>query len=179
MSLKLNTASGGSITLQEADTASNLTLTVPAQAGTVAIKETPAFSAYLTLSQSVANNTVTKITINTEEFDTNSNYDTSNYRFTPTVAGYYQVNGLVTFTTLSSGYYGIVRLFKNGSEVKYGVNTPSATNAYTRSNISVLVYLNGSTDYIELYCYQNSGSSNPLATGSVDSYFQASMVRAA
>jgi hypothetical protein len=35
MSLKLNTASGGSITLQEADTASNLTLTVPAQAGTV------------------------------------------------------------------------------------------------------------------------------------------------
>jgi len=35
MSLKLNTASGGSITLQEADTASNLTLTVPAQAGSV------------------------------------------------------------------------------------------------------------------------------------------------
>jgi hypothetical protein len=35
MSLKLNTASGGSITLQEADTASNLTLTVPAQAGTI------------------------------------------------------------------------------------------------------------------------------------------------
>jgi hypothetical protein len=35
MSLKLNTASGGSITLQEADTASNLTLTVPATAGTM------------------------------------------------------------------------------------------------------------------------------------------------
>jgi hypothetical protein len=35
MSLKLNTASGGSITLQEADTASNLTLTVPATAGTI------------------------------------------------------------------------------------------------------------------------------------------------
>ena len=36
MSLKLNTASGGSITLQEADTASNLTLTVPAVSGTMA-----------------------------------------------------------------------------------------------------------------------------------------------
>jgi hypothetical protein len=35
MSIKLNTASGGSITLQEADTASNLTLTVPAQAGSI------------------------------------------------------------------------------------------------------------------------------------------------
>jgi hypothetical protein len=35
MSLKLNTASGGSITLQEADTASNLTITVPAVTGTM------------------------------------------------------------------------------------------------------------------------------------------------
>jgi hypothetical protein len=35
MSLKLNTSSGGSITLQEADTASNLTLTVPAVTGTL------------------------------------------------------------------------------------------------------------------------------------------------
>lgn len=35
MSLKLNTASGGSITLQEADTASNLTLTIPAVTGTM------------------------------------------------------------------------------------------------------------------------------------------------
>ena len=37
MSLKLNTASGGSITLQEADTASNLTITVPATTGTMAL----------------------------------------------------------------------------------------------------------------------------------------------
>jgi hypothetical protein len=35
MSIKLNTASGGSITLQESNTASNLTLTVPAQSGSI------------------------------------------------------------------------------------------------------------------------------------------------
>lgn len=35
MSLKLNTASGGSITLQETDTASNVTLTVPAATATL------------------------------------------------------------------------------------------------------------------------------------------------
>jgi hypothetical protein len=44
MSLKLNTASGGSITLQEADTASNLTLTVPAQSATLATLTTPSFA---------------------------------------------------------------------------------------------------------------------------------------
>jgi hypothetical protein len=40
MSLKLNTASGGSITLQEADTASNLTLTVPAVSATMITNKT-------------------------------------------------------------------------------------------------------------------------------------------
>jgi len=40
MSLKLNTASGGSITLQEADTASNLTITVPAVTGTAVLQNT-------------------------------------------------------------------------------------------------------------------------------------------
>jgi hypothetical protein len=44
MSLKLNTASGGSITLQEADTASNLTITVPAVSGTMATSTTPSFT---------------------------------------------------------------------------------------------------------------------------------------
>jgi hypothetical protein len=44
MSLKLNTASGGSITLQEADTASNLTITVPAVTGTMATSTTPSFT---------------------------------------------------------------------------------------------------------------------------------------
>jgi hypothetical protein len=44
----------------------------------------------------ITSNTFTKVQINTEEFDTNSNFDsTTNYRFTPTVAGYYQVNGSV------------------------------------------------------------------------------------
>ena len=139
----------------------------------------PAFSAYLGSAQSTNSGVVTKAQFNAEEFDTNNNFDsTTNYRFTPTVAGYYQVNGLIVFTALSSGYYAQAQLFKNGSVFKYGVNTPSATNAYVRSNISTLVYLNGSTDYIELYATQNSGSSNPLATGVADSYFQASMVRA-
>jgi hypothetical protein len=37
MSLKLNTASGGSITLQETDTASNVTVSLPAVTGTIFI----------------------------------------------------------------------------------------------------------------------------------------------
>ena len=54
----------------------------------------PAFRAYNVAVQNISNATWTKVQLTTELFDTNSNFDNStNYRFTPTVAGYYQFNG--------------------------------------------------------------------------------------
>jgi hypothetical protein len=45
--------------------------------------------------------------------------------------------------------------------------------------VSALIYMNGSTDYVELYAYQNAGGSQTSGTGSAENYFQASLVRAA
>ena len=65
-----------------------------AKLGTNVAGNGPAFYAYRTATQTgIASATFTKIQLNVELFDTNSNYDNvTNYRFTPTVAGYYQVN---------------------------------------------------------------------------------------
>ena len=53
---------------------------------------TPAFEASLSGDQSISNDTSTKITFNTEQFDTAGAYDnSSNYRFTPQTAGKYYV----------------------------------------------------------------------------------------
>ncbi len=173
--LKLSTASGGSITLDPTNTASNLTITVPASTATMAING-PAFSAYQSSAQTVSNNTNTKIQFQTEEFDTNSCFDNStNYRFTPTVAGYYQVNGRVEYA--AGGPYTYCTIYKNGSFFKPGA-VSNATGTYA-CTVSALVYLNGSTDYIELYSQQVSGGSTTVSTGSPATYFQASMVRAA
>ena len=49
----------------------------------------PRFYAYRNGSQSIANNTYTVIQFNAENFDSDSKFDTSTYRFTPTVAGFY------------------------------------------------------------------------------------------
>ena len=50
----------------------------------------PAFEAYLSANQTVSDNAVTKVQFNTKLFDTDSAYDNStNYRFTPGVAGKY------------------------------------------------------------------------------------------
>jgi hypothetical protein len=137
----------------------------------------PAFSATRSGTQSIANNTFTKIQFNAEEFDTNSNYDsTTNFRFTPTVAGYYQVNGSASWS-FTSGFSN-ASIYKNGSQFKWG-NLVAATTAGCSGAVSALIYLNGSTDYIELFTYQSSGLSQNISTSTTETYFQASMVRAA
>ena len=129
----------------------------------------PAFSAFQSSTQTLSGSTNTKINFQTEEFDTNSNYDTTNMRFTPTVAGYYQVSGEITVTTSSTNMY--VSIFKNGTNFKQGPQPSSAGS----SAISALVFLNGTTDYIELYGLLTTGQT--LTTGLQFTYFQAVMVR--
>jgi hypothetical protein len=142
----------------------------------------PTFSAYfngsLTLTSAY---TAYKITCETEQWDTNSNYDNStNYRFTPTVAGYYQVNGGVSITTGSNTIRSF--LYKNGS--MYCCGNPATNSSIGRipSQISMIVYLNGSTDYIELYG-DSPSASQTVAAYSVDNklstYFNAALIRSA
>ena len=133
----------------------------------------PAFSAYQSSAQTIGTNTFTKVQYQTEEYDTNNNYDNvTNYRFTPTVAGYYQVNGLIGMSSATVG--GVLMVYKNGSRYKDGNGTSSGSTAL---GVSAQVYLNGSTDYIELYCYISVGQN--LAAGVSAVFFQAAMIRAA
>lgn len=108
----------------------------------------PAFSAYNTGTQSLTNGVYAKITLDSEDFDTNNCFATS--RFTPTRAGYYKIDGLFYGTgTSTSTLVGAV--YKNGS--LYQVGSFWAANGTTNgiSTVSTLLYLNGSTDYVELY----------------------------
>jgi hypothetical protein len=180
-----NPALGGStsgiVTLAVPAVAGTNIATFPAATGTVMVSgNMPAFSAYLSADTSISNTTSTKIPANTEEFDTASCYDTSTYRFTPNIAGYYQVSGN---TLIGGGSTGIclLQIYKNGSVAKFGTEIPfSATGGtFIASTVAALIYLNGSTDYVELYAYQSSGATQTMYGASYVNYFQAVMVRAA
>ena len=133
----------------------------------------PAFSAYQSSAQSLTANTTTKIQFQTEEFDTASCFDNStNYRFTPNVAGYYQINANINFT--SSRTYTVLSIYRNGVSNKIS-NNGNGTTALGCS-ISALIYFNGSTDYIELYVL--NGISQNVNTGANQTYFQAFLARA-
>jgi hypothetical protein len=142
----------------------------------------PAFSAYLSADQSFSPSTNTKVHFNTEEFDTNSNYDsTTNYRFTPTVAGYYLITSKIYIAATGGGMTSAnATLWKNGSAFKGGstIYTPTYAIGHFSCVVSAIIYMNGSSDYAEIYGY-STGTSLYFVGNATDSYFQASMVRSA
>lgn len=130
----------------------------------------PAFSAFQSVAQSIATTTYAKINLQSEEYDTNNCFDTSLSRFTPNVAGYYQVNGGFTVATSSSA--GTASIWKNGSLFRQGQNAVSA--GYT---VSTVVYLNGTTDYVELHGYITTGQNT--TANQVGNYLNGVLVKPA
>ena len=77
--------------------------------------------------------------------------------------------------TISAGGVCQLSVYKNGSSFKVLQRIdPTAVACYG----SCLIYFNGTTDYIELYYYISAITQNTY-TGAANTYFQASMVRAA
>jgi len=100
----------------------------------------------------LTNNTYTKVTFNSEEFDVGGYYDsTTNYRYTPQVAGKYFIYGKVYITYGSSAVENIyIAIYKNGVLVEVFQSLMGATN-YGSVQVSSLIEMNGSSDYVEIY----------------------------
>jgi hypothetical protein len=146
----------------------------------------PAFSASKVTAQNISTGTQTKVAFDSEEFDTASCFNTSNNRFTPNVAGYYQLHANVRLnlgTVSGSGEY-YISIYKNGSQFKRGFNigvSSPATGANILLGISSLVYANGSTDYFEIYVVQESSTTATIsfADNPQQPYFQGFLARSA
>jgi hypothetical protein len=160
------------------DTLTNKTLTAPTITGatiTVAATAAPAFRAYASTAQTVTTGVATKVTFDTETFDTNSNFASS--RFTPTVAGYYQLNAIIRYNGTAPTQYSMY-YYKNGAAL--GINLAvNVTLGLTIQTTSTLVYLNGSTDYVEVYADTIATSPTLGAASANTNYFSGSMVRSA
>ena len=142
----------------------------------------PAFSAYSLTPQVLSPSTTTKITLDVEEYDTASCFSSS--RFTPNVAGYYQLNTQIRWDTTNNFNSLNVSIWKNGSEwIRLGeIYGGGAAYKMTQMLGSVLIYLNGSTDYVEFYAVASTTGANQT-TGYNDfryaNHFQGFLARAA
>ena len=141
----------------------------------------PAFQVSSTSTAGLGINVVTKWPFNDisgNDFDTHSYFDTTNYRFTPQIAGYYWFNTIVqTGHNFGASTVAFIELwfYKNGTyyspQIFFPVNLSGHYFAATKSE---LIYLNGSTDYVEVYMKQ--GGSNRFILGFL-SQFQGYLVR--
>ena len=120
----------------------------------------PTFQAQRTGDQGIAAGTWVKVQLGTENWDSDSCYDpTTNYRFTPNKAGYYQCNMNVRFGIDNGGQITAANFYFNGStQLVYGwCNNTSGTTTSIIDG-SGLIYFNGSSDYLELYAFINTGT---------------------
>ena len=139
----------------------------------------PAFAARLSTNQSINTNTWTKMALATETFDTNNNFDNvTNYRFTPTVAGYYYFT-ISGFASVGGSQRQLVSVYKNGSEAITGVNIGTTVGGGNCTITSGVLYANGSTDYFEGWYYQDSGSTVTLVSATQLTWFDGHLVQQA
>jgi hypothetical protein len=184
IALSGNASGTGTLTIASPNTNTDRTINLPDSNGTILTTATPgvpvngpAFSAFKTngATQAISAATFTKVTLGSESFDTASCFDTSNSRFTPTVAGYYQVSGYINLNTARTTC--IVSIFKNGARnyPECSIGSLSANSTLVASGI---VYMNGSTDYLEMYAYSDSGT-NTIRDEASNTAFSGALVRSA
>jgi hypothetical protein len=126
-----------------------------------------AFSYYMTATntQSVTYNVVTPLHLDSMLFDSGTNtFNTSTYRFQPTQAGYYQLNVNATFTGTSTAGVFATGFQLNGTELLgwTDVENNSGNLGRITPGSSTIVYLNGTTDYVQPIVYQNVSVSTPI-----------------
>ena len=118
---------------------------------------TPAFQAKFadSTTQSISNSVDTKVQFTEEVFDTDSAYDnSSNYRFTPGVAGKYFLYASIRNTTNTDFDIFRISIRKNGTQIQTFMNINRRQQSV---NISATVDSN-TTDYFEIYVSMNDAT---------------------
>jgi hypothetical protein len=101
-----------------------------------------------------------------DQFDPQGWYDASAYKFTPTIAGYYTVSlGVTLENTFNNTGYVQIQILKNGGTREMQCRQPLNTISDSSLFGSRIIYLDGSTDYLEFIVYQSSGGNFNILEG--------------
>jgi hypothetical protein len=128
------------------------------------ITPNPGFRAYRNANFTLSHGTWTKVSLDTENWDIGGYFDNStNYRFTPLVQGYYQINAGLQDASNNDVYDIIMSLYWNGTQAKQSrlrIKGATSTRDFYTSTVkdSDIIYFDGVDDYLEMYCYIARGA---------------------
>ena len=135
-------------------------------------ENTPAFMANLSGTQSIPHDSATKVAFASEVFDTDSVYDAStNYRFTPGVAGKYFLYARIGFQEHNTSSGSVTdqaeisaRIYKNGTSIAHTGNHSSVSSVQGAISCTTAVIADlDADDYVEVYASVNNNNSNNAA----------------
>tara|TARA_B110000977_G_C10968853_1_gene451532 strand:- start:141 stop:593 length:453 start_codon:yes stop_codon:yes gene_type:complete len=132
----------------------------------------PSFRATMSAVQNVSSNVATKCSFDTETWDTNGDYNTTLYRFTPSVAGYYHFYHHSQTAVGNTAFWAYI--YKNGSSTLQAYNGGVDNIGW---DVTGMLYMNGTSDYVEAYAKNIGGTSNDNASSNV--YFEGYLARGA
>ena len=124
----------------------------------------PAFRVSLNSTTQISDVTTTTVPFNVVEIDTDNCFDTSNYKVTPNIAGFYVVFANVTLTTHIGTNLEDTQLsiFKNTSLISFARIRPDDNEQGLITNqTGTVVEMNGTSDFFEVKVYIERNPTNP------------------
>jgi len=193
MTIKLNGSTAGSVALDapaSTTSSADIAFTLPVADGTngqiiqtngsgqlsftdVALPTLP--HAFVFMDSQYFTSSPTKMQFNSSTTNDQSSgvtIDRTNYRFTPTIGGVYQVVTQLNFTRSTSGSNVEFKVYqyKNGSEFARNSSYQYSSNMTDNTTCVSLMSLNGTGDYVEFYANCNASGNmlmNPQSTFSI------------
>jgi hypothetical protein len=116
---------------------------------------------YLTGNQSIPNGADAVIQF-ADDIDTNNWYDTGTYRFTPTVAGYYSISAAAWLSAANVNTDQVNLQARKNNNTFAIIQCPLPNDVGQSLTFTKIIYMNGSSDYIDFTIYQGSGNTIDL-----------------
>lgn len=130
------------------------------------IQNTPSFSVSKSSNQTVPNATSTKITWESENWDTDNAFASSTFTVPTGKGGKYNLSACVRIEYGNgAGEYGAIDVYKNGSQYRSALKAVSG-NAVQAQSLPISIDMDLSAgDTVEIYVYHNKGTSQDAFAG--------------
>jgi hypothetical protein len=128
---------------------------------------TPAFRAFHSSTQNVSNTTLTTLSFDSETFDSDGTYNTSNGRFTPAIAGKYVIFANIRDDDTNDYQLEIeIRTSAENAIAKHVINNDNKDSnfVYTIADLS-------SDEYVFITSYHAQGGTRTMLGGTGEAFF--------
>jgi hypothetical protein len=135
----------------------------------IAVGFTSRARAYMSGNQTIGDSAWTKVKLDTESYDGDSEFNTGTYRFTATTTGYYQVNATLKWESPAATVQYAIAIYKDNAVYSQN-NAVSVNTAVFSQSISDVVYL-AAGSYVELFAIQTTGGNDVIEGGALNKTF--------